>query len=154
MRPSEGHFRPHFRPLFNGLASLKTVCRDYAVPSAIGVVLDKARFKQGLMSTWANVKGSKGKCLSHRVVALFQMNCERFERANLLTFNDRTVCSRPLAQLHQHSGAQGQRLRVFGKLAHIYTTTVPITIKPEANHVQISNRVFLKNKSIQLKCKS
>ena len=72
-RLSELKWSGHVRP---AVTSQTTVCRDYAVPSAIGVVLDKARFKQGLMSTWANIQGSEGKRLSHRVVALFQMNCE------------------------------------------------------------------------------
>jgi hypothetical protein len=44
--------------------------------AAMGVVLEKACFKQGLLCTWASVAGSEHKRLSNRVVALLQMNCE------------------------------------------------------------------------------
>ena len=57
--------------------SLKKECRDHSEPWTIGVVLNKARFKQGLLGTLIRLGKSAPEKLTHRSCALLQVNCER-----------------------------------------------------------------------------
>ena len=57
--------------------SLKKECRDHSEPWTIGVVLNKARFKQGLLGTLKGVGKFAPEKLTQRSCALLQVNCER-----------------------------------------------------------------------------
>jgi hypothetical protein len=87
----------------------------------MGVELEKAGFKQGLLCTWASVAGSGPKRLSNRVVALLlQMDCE-----HLLVHT--------LQLAHQNAASTGRSVRSSIMVINPWSRHIKMGIRQECN---------------------